>query len=574
MKGFDKMKNYKLQNTPKRKTEIWCYIDEHCIELSKGKQFITLNPVESHFWEQCNGHITIADMISGFTEKGLNFDAISEVEEYAFNLLESWKNDGLLIMDFNFLHPASEYNESYIYKVEANVEPPVDILLISAPVGLPATHEAALQGTHMESLGINYLSSYLKSHGFSVGIMNLWVQHLNPNTIRDFISRYNPKIVGISAMTENFMNGVKISEIIKDFRSNIKIVYGGCHVTFEDVSTLLNHESIDIVARGEGEHIIHELANLFLNNIGKLSDIDGITYRVDSEIIRNKDRMLIQNLDSLPFPDRTALINHSQVAIGVQSSRGCPSKCIFCSARGLHGGKYRKRTAKNVVDEVESLINQGAKVIFFQDDTLTLDIKRLNEILDLIELRKLRFMWSAESRVDVIEKHPHILKRMRDAGCITLQFGIEAGSQTMLDALKKDISLEQIYNAVSLAVSEGISLKCSFLIGHPYETHDTILETVSFAKKLVDLGVAALMAIVCPYPGSDICARPEVYGIKIKHRDYLNYNVLSSILDTKHLTANEIKKYYYKYTIELDNHFKEKRKHMLQQVLQAVEFSS
>jgi len=118
----------------------------------------------------------------------------------------------------------------------------------------------------------------------------------------------------------------------------------------------------------------------------------------------------------------------------------------------------------------------------------------------MIKEKGLKFIWNAESRVDAIEKEPSIVKRMIDAGCAGLQFGIESGSQTMLDALKKNITIEQIYNVVTLVGKEGIDLRCSFLIGHPFETYDTMLETVKLAKELIDLGVMPMLATVCPFP--------------------------------------------------------------------------
>lgn len=542
------MKTPEFLYTPKRATELWGYLENNLIEITSVKGVYRLNSVESYIWENCNGRMTIKEIASDLVKKFRNINMSDKAEVEVIKILESWKKDNLLIINFNFLHPSSEYNNSDIYTIESNVKHAVDILLLVAPTPTPSTHRIALN--NIEPIGIGYLSSFLKSHGFNVGIMNLWLEQLNPNTIKNFITQYDPKIVGISTMTENFENGVCIAEIIKEFRKNIVTIFGGSHVTFDDEKILKNNEPIDIIVRGEGEHTMLELANLFINNTGKLPNINGITYRKGEEIIRMKDRVLIKDLDSLPFPDRLTYKQDSLV--GLQTSRGCPGQCIFCSAKGLSGGNYRNRSASNVIKEIEYLISKGVNNIWFLDDSLTADLKRLNLILDMIEDKGLKFKWFAESRVDAIERDPEIIKRMVSGGCVAVQFGVESGSQSILDALKKNITIEQIYNAVSLASQEGLRPKCTLLIGHPFETYDTMLETFDFAKTLIDIGASSLISAVCPYPGTNIFENPEFYDVDFKQYDYTVHSPIFSPMNTKHLSAKEIKKYQYRYNIELN----------------------
>jgi len=543
------MKKSKIHYTPKRRTEMWCYMDDDCVEI-KRKTTYKLDSMSSYIWENCDGRVTIAEIIKGLSEKCSTLD--SNIEINVLKILESWKCNDLLIMNFDSLHAGSEYDEDCIYHIEANIKPPLDILLLTAPSPSPLAHNIP-QGNQMESLGIGYLSAFLNSHGFNAGVVDLWDKQLNPESIRNFISRYNPKIVGISSMSENFENGIKIAEIIKNISNDITILFGGSHVSFEDESALLNHKSVDVIVRGEGEHTVLELTNFFMHNIGELSTINGVTYQKNNKIIRTQDRKFIHDLDSLPFPDR--MLPNKEVAVGIQTSRGCPGKCIFCSSKELAGGKYRKRTAENVIFEIEELLNRGNKIIYFQDDTLTADLKRLNEILDLIKKKNLNFKWTAFSRIDTLEKDPFIIKNMVNAGCIGLFFGIESGSQKMLDVLKKNLTVEQILNVLTnvctLVKNEGIRIDCSFIIGHPSETHDTMLETFEFAKKLIKLGAMSFLSILCPFPGSSIFKEPDFYNLEIKDYDYSNYNLAIPVMDTKNLTAKEIRKYHYIYSKEL-----------------------
>jgi len=543
-----------LYYKPKRRVDLWGYLDDWTAEIKVRELVHRFDRMGTYIWERCNGHITINEIIKDFAEEHSISNTLDHVETEVLKFLEDCKSKGLIIMNFDFLHPYDEYNDSHIYPVKANVEQPVDILLLFPPSASPMSI-MAVEHRGIEPLGIGYLSAFLRSHGFNAGIMNLWNCLINPVTIKDFIKRYDPKIVGISSMTDNYGNGLRIADIIKEINNNIIIIYGGSHVTYDDENTLMNCKSIDVVVRGEGEQTLLELAELYLNHIGELSKIDGISYRAHGEVVRTQNRAFIHDLDSLPFPDRT--IEHKEgLEIGMQTSRGCPGQCIFCSAKGLSGGRYRMRSAENVVAEIEFLLNKGVTHIFFQDDTLTADLRRLNKILDLIEEKNLKFTWGAESRVDVLEKAPHVISRMAKTGCFSLQFGIESGSQAMLDALEKNITIKQIYNAVSLAAKEGIRVTCSFLVGHPYETHESVRETYDFAKKLAELGILPILSAVCPYPGTSIAEKPEFYNVEITSYDYLNYNVLSPIMNTPNLTFKEIKKYYHYYFQKLDALYK------------------
>ena len=186
------MRKTKLQFTPKRITEVWGYGEYGCVEISRKGGVHRLGPTASRIWERCDGRTALGEMACDPA------------------LAEAWQRNGLIILDYNSLHSASEYDDSAVYPIKANVNHPVDILLLAPPSPSPYAH----RDVRLEPLGNGYMSSLLKSRGFAVGLMDLWVSPLNPPTIKDFIARYNPKIVGISAKTVNFENGVKIAGII------------------------------------------------------------------------------------------------------------------------------------------------------------------------------------------------------------------------------------------------------------------------------------------------------------------------------------------------------------------------
>lgn len=543
----------KFDVKPKRKTEQWGYIDNDTIEIVHITVF-HLNQVASSVWELCDGNHQIKDIMNEIYQKyNVRHDMEFEVQKDILQILASWQYDDLIIIDFHPIHSFSEYcSDEYNLKFEEDNEK--DILLLFPPSPSPMSYGDPTNV--FEPLGIKYIQSYLLKNGYnSVASENFWTVQLNDKTILKLIRHYNPKLVGISAMTENFENGIKIAEIIKLYSEDIITVCGGAHATYEDKTIIEKYSCIDIVIRGEGEITFLEVADFYLKNKGNLSDIQGITYRNSGEVIQNENRALIEDLDCLPFPVRKHL--RGDVTVGMQTSRGCPGQCIFCCAAGLSGGKYRMRSAENVVSEIEEIYKHGGRKIFFQDDTVTVNISRLKKIMSIFTMKKLDIEWLAESRVDVLSKNTSILKQMKESGCISLQFGVESGSQEILNKLKKNITIEQIYTAVEAAVEAGINVICTFLIGHPFDTSKTVIETFEFAKTLIDLGAQAAFSIVCPYPGTAI-RDEQKYNVKIYQEDFKDYNTHTPIMDINAMKRKEIKKYFYSLGKQLQEYEKQR----------------
>lgn len=296
-------------------------------------------------------------------------------------LLINMEKDDLIILNYNPLFP---------------------LILIAPPTPYPLIAHLYPHIASIPPLGIGYLSSFIKHKGgYDSIIFNLYLE-----IIRDV----NPSIIGFSTMTETFKNGVRLAKIIKETFQNVKIVFGGPHVTFLDFETLKKYPFIDIVVRGEGEITFLEIVSKILDGDKDLSQIKGITYREGEEIIRNKSREFIKNLDEIPFPNREVrdidgffdLVPVQQMVI---SSRGCPGACKFCAATAMSGGKIRYRSIPNVIEEILLITynKKDDKSIFFGDDTLTADVKRFSELKELC-----------------IE--------MKESGCYGIQFGVESGS--------------------------------------------------------------------------------------------------------------------------------------------------
>jgi radical SAM superfamily enzyme YgiQ (UPF0313 family) len=530
-----------LNMKPRKYIDFWKYEGSNIVAGSINGTY-EFDQIASFIWTKCDGHHTVKQIINDLARACNMEDEIEIIKNDVLSLLHEWKYNQLIIMNYHPLHAFSEYDSDTLYDIEVSSSN-ADVLLIAPPSPNPTTGmNVKIQGTF--PLGVGYISAVLKQYNYSVEVVNLWLHQINEKTVRWLIEKVNPKILGISTMTDNFLNGITIATIAKEYNREIVTVFGGPHVTFTDQESLENYPVIDVIVRNEGEFSMVELADYYLRNSGSLHNIKGITFRDNEKIIRNPRRALIKDLDALPLPDR-AHVDFKKSMIGIQTSRGCPGACIFCVASTMAGGYYRVRSAEKVVEEIDYLYKQGARKFFFQDDTFTADIVRLRSILKLIREKNLHIEWNAESRVDIVDKDPLIFLEMQKSGCRTVQFGVEAGSQEQLDKLKKNISVDQIFRAVTAAKSAGLDVVCTMLMGHPYDTAQSIQSSIEFAEKLIEWGAFVLFSIVCPYPGTQIRAKAEQYKVTIHETSYNDYFVSNAFMDTAYLTADQIRNFYF-----------------------------
>ncbi len=415
----------------------------------------------------------------------------------------------------------------------------LDILYVNAPSAYPGSMLShRIQG--LPPLGLGYLATYLRQFGYRAKIIDFYIRTITLVDLKKTLKEYTPKIVGISTTTETYKCGLRIASFIKSFFPDVIVIMGGCHVTFE-YKDALNSGFIDYIIRNEGEITTKELLDFLIKGIGKIEKIDGICYKNNfGEIIRNKNRKYIKDLDCLPIPDRSFFNIESYIfPASISTSRGCPGNCIFCAATALSGGCYRTRSAQNIIDEFLYLRDLGFKHVNIIDDTMTANISRLNEFLDLMINLKVNMNWNCESRVDIMTKE--LLEKMKKAGCISIQFGVEAGSQEMLDCLKKNVTMEQIRNVFNWSNELGITTATCLIIGQPYDTKDTIENTKNFALELQKLGARVVFSVSTPYPGTYMYNHPQKLGLTITDTDFDNYTTQIPVYNTTNLTQEEIR---------------------------------
>ncbi|TRO49612.1 radical SAM protein [Candidatus Bathyarchaeota archaeon] len=393
-------------------------------------------------------------------------------------------------------------------------------------------------------LGLGYLAAYLETNQFEVSVIDYQTNKIPENNLAEELSENQPKIVGVTTSTLTYRSTIEIVKIIKKILPSCCIILGGPHVTVLDKQTLEESPEVDIVVRGEGEETLLEIA-VALSSMknGKIDKIKGITFRKQKQIIRNKNRPFIDDLDDLPHPAFHQFnLNKYSIAgkryLPIITSRGCPFQCTFCLASQMCGTVFRTRSAKKVVEELEWLRDEHKADIFaFYDDTFTFNMNRAFKICKEIKNIGLDLPWDCRTRVDRI--NPRILAKMREAGCELIHFGVESGSQKMLNLMKKGTTVEQNAKGIKMAKDSGIAVAISVVVGYPGETVDLLKETFNFIRKTEPDYVYVCQAI--PYPGTQMYDELKNLGWEISN-NWNQYDEQTSVFENPLLSSEQIEK--------------------------------
>ncbi len=396
-------------------------------------------------------------------------------------------------------------------------------------------------------LGIGYLGAVCEKSGYDVNVIDCQAEKLDFNDFRKRITQTDANVVGMTSTTLTYKSALENARIAKEELPECTTILGGCHATFWDENALKECPSLDITVRREGEITFLELLEK-LKNKSSLNGVQGVTFRKSNGgIARNEDRPFIENLDDLPFPAHHLLPLNSFRAVGetifpLTTSRGCVYWCDFCTAVRMFGRKYRMRSPKNVVDEIEMLHNKyGASRFTFYDDAFTVDPERVEKICTEIRQRKLAIRWDCETRVDMVNKS--LLQKMRAAGCIAVWFGVESGSQNVLEKMHKRIKLDQTRNAFKAARESDLITVASVVLGFPGETEQTAWETINFVKELNpdDIG----FYVATPYPGTPMYDLVKAKGW-LKITDFNKYDTATPTFETPFLSGEKLREIRYK----------------------------
>lgn len=413
-------------------------------------------------------------------------------------------------------------------------------------------------------LGLGYLAAVLNSNGFEVRIYNadkgpeerkfrpldnlnrikahdkylLALKDKNHYVWREIlkvIKEFGPDIVGISAMSTTYPSAMKVAEISKELNPGCKVIFGGPHPTAMPHEVLSNN-LVDFVVRGEGEETIVDLLNILQKSKKDLQSIDGLLFKENGKIIHNKNRKMIEDLDSLPFPARELVMfkdlylypnNRMNVMI---TSRGCPFDCTFCQSKVMWGRNVRFRSISNIIEEITLIkdIYNPSKFIFY-DDSFTINKQRVLELCKVLKESNIEFDegWNCETRVDVIDEY--MLREVKRAGCKELYIGIESGSNRILKEIRKNITVEQVLLTAKLLNKMRFIWLAFFMVGFPQETKEDIELTMKLMKKIKADRVH--LCVFTPYPGCELYDFVLKMGLinhntdwaKLSHHSHYNY---------------------------------------------------
>jgi len=359
----------------------------------------------------------------------------------------------------------------------------------------PNPHQAIFRGPNQvivqhefaPPLSLMYLKSYLGAFPeHEVRLLNAQVPHPpGEKEIRREMETFQPQLVGITVHSLDLYDSLQTAALVKTVDRSIHVTLGGPHLWVAPLETLLRPE-VDSVVIGEGEITFAEMVNRLAQK-QDLEGVPGVWFKRDGQVIRNPPRPVTKDLDRFPFPDRTdwdprqhrVPFDHTSPAAVMITSRGCPFQCAYCCTQDK---VYRQRSPENVVEEMLACREMGYQSINFYDDNFNLSEKRVLELCREIERQKVGLPWSCRGRVSPITEE--MIARMAETGCVRIHFGAESANQTILDQVKKGISVEDSRRAFALARKHGISTLGYLMIGFPGETPAQAWKTIRFAFEL------------------------------------------------------------------------------------------
>lgn len=373
-------------------------------------------------------------------------------------------------------------------------------------------------GAIRPNIGLGYLAEVLSEANIEYDVFDMLLGY-SSRDLKKRLASFKPDLVGLSLFSNRYKKAYETMAFIKSHFPSVKIVAGGPHISSLKVDVLKECRAIDYGIFLEGEMAILELCEG-----RRIEDIGNLIYRDGDEIVMNKARDFITDLDSIPFPKYSKFkLDRYTKEMALVSSRGCPYSCIYCAVKVVSGRAVRARSARSVADELGYWYKRGYRQFSFQDDNFTFSKKRVCELCDELQRRRFKdaVFRCAGSRSEGLDYA--VLNRMRSVGFKTIAIGVEVGNDRLLEVIKKGERFEEIDRAVRLACELGFDVYLNFLAGVPYEGLSDIKESVDFALKYSIF--YAEWSNPIPYPGTELYAWLLKMGYLVKRpEDYLNDN--------------------------------------------------
>jgi len=403
-------------------------------------------------------------------------------------------------------------------------------------------------GSNYPPLKLAYMAGYLRDNKLKVNIIDANVENLSYNDLKKRIKLIKPKIVIFSSSPSTMAHDAKTAEIAKQVDKNILTVLEDTHIAPAMPEKVLKEfKDIDVLINSGSEITALEIYKK------ELKDVKGIAHRKGVNPPQkefNIEKQSMPAYDLLPVKKYTSISTSRKKPFAtILTSVGCPFDCSFCVIGGAtifrgYGPKWQAKSPEKTLKEIEYLIdNFKIKSLYFFDETFTIDKNRVKKICEMIIEKKIKIEWACNSRVDTIDEE--LMKLMKKAGCWKICFGVESGSQKILDHISKKTILEDTKKIFKLAKKFGICATASTMIGLPGETKKTLDETLKFIKSLKPY--RAQIVITIPYPGTRLYDEVKQKGFLEKDYSFKEYDAYGvcgePALRTEKLSGAELKKY-------------------------------
>ncbi|MBI5871395.1 MAG: radical SAM protein [Actinobacteria bacterium] len=432
--------------------------------------------------------------------------------------------------------------------MSARSQEPVDILIVNPPSPDGSVYMREIcrcgrqsrEGMIWPQTSLAFIAGAVDEK-FSVEIVDCIGEKMTWPRFEEILRQKRPKYLVTYLISSIIYNDLRVAELGKELGA-VTIAIGP-HVTTMPES-IGEFEAVDFAILGEVEETISELLEVLED--GKEPDsVQGIAYRRNGEVVVTEERPLLEDLGRLPRPRQDLLpLDHYRMPMidgpftMVTTSRGCPYPCIYCRKMALWGNRVRLRPVEDILAELVWLHELGVDSVVFLSDLFTVNRRQVIDLCKGIVAAGLPLKWQCNSRVDHIDEE--LLAWMKRAGCWQIAFGLESGSQEVLDIAKKGITVEQTEKAINLVDRFGIKSWGYFIIGLPGETKETIRMTIDLAKRL-PLNLA-LFHVAVPYPGTEFNDMAQEHGWLLSDRwEDLDMNY-SAIVQYPQLSAAEIDK--------------------------------
>ena len=391
-------------------------------------------------------------------------------------------------------------------------------------------------------LGVGYLAAVLRRQGADVKICCQDIFHYpNEEMAKLFLKNENYDLICIGFLAARFRETIlDLCATVNKFKKNAWLILGG-HGPSSIPEYVLKSTDVDVVAIGEAEETIVELLKCKIEG-GDLSQIKGIAYRNNDNIVINERRKPIMDLDSIPFPEwslfpieryincvRFFRASKGDKTLEILTSRGCVNRCNFCYR--MEWG-IRFRSAENVIKEMKLLNDKYGINCFFMDDELfNFPKKRIFEFYEVLRKNNLKIKFSCNARVDVFDEETAVC--LKESGCVFLNFGFESSDQNVLNLMKKNTTVEQNIRAAEIAKKVGIGMGLNFIWGNKGDTEESLWNNVKLIKQYNTYDQIRTIRPVTPYPGCELyyeaierglLSGPEDFFNKFKNSDLLTVN--------------------------------------------------